>query len=89
MKPAVLYSPEASEEEEIVHTAATSNDIDKMKCAQQVRGNIEVFTNRDRPDTSIPISSSIDNVPVELCTLIHWIMVGPVQDLEDKKNQCS
>ena len=46
--------------------------------------SIEDFTNRDRPDTSKPISSSIDNVPVELNTLIHWIMVGPVEELQNK-----
>ena len=65
--------------------------MDKMKLvyksAQQVRWSIENFTNRDRPDTSIPISSSIDDVPVELCTLIHWIMVGPVEELENKTKQ--
>ena len=34
MKSAVLYSPEACEEEEMVHTASTSNDIDTMELAQ-------------------------------------------------------
>ncbi len=33
-KPAVLYSPEACEEE-MVHTAITSNDMDKMKLVYQ------------------------------------------------------
>ena len=46
-KPAVLYSPEACEEE-MVHTAITSNDMDQMKLVykspQQVRGSIENFT---------------------------------------------
>ena len=41
-------------EEEMVHTAIISNDMDKMKlvyqCAHQVRGSIENLTNRDRPD---------------------------------------
>ncbi len=85
--PAVLYSPEACEEE-MVHTAITNNDMDKMKlvyqCAHQVRGSIENFTNRDMPDISIPICSSVDDVPVELYTLIRWIMVGPVEELENK-----
>ena len=83
-KPAVLYSPEACEEE-VVQAAITSNDMDKMKLvyqyAHQVRGSIENFTNRDRPDISIPICSSVDDVPVELYTLLHWIMVGPVEEL--------
>ena len=72
-KPADLYSPEACGEE-MVHTAITSNDMDKMKlvyqCAHQVRGSVENFTNRDRPDISIPICSGVDDVPVELYTLL-------------------
>ena len=53
----------------MVHTAITSNDIDKMKlvyqCAHQVQGSIENFTNRNRSDISIPICNSVD-IPVEL-----------------------
>lgn len=86
-KSAVLYSPEACEEG-MVHTAITSNDMDEMKfiykSAQQVRRSIDDFTNKDKPDNTIPVSSNIDDVPVELYTLIRWIMVGPADELENK-----
>ena len=59
----------------MVHTAVTSTNIHRMKlvykCAQQVRGSVEDFTNRDTPDTSIPISSSVDDISVELYPLFY------------------
>ena len=70
----------------MVHTAITRNNMDKMKfvyqCAHQVRGSIDNFT--------ITNCSSVDDVSVELYTLICWIMVGPVGELENKaRTNCS
>ncbi|PIK48214.1 hypothetical protein BSL78_14922 [Apostichopus japonicus] len=86
-KSAVLYSPDACEEG-MVHCAIARDDdgVTQMKAiyksAQVIRKLIEDFTKKDKPSTALPVSSNIDDVPAELYTLIRWIMVGPVQDLE-------
>ena len=87
-KSAVLYSPDACEES-MVHCATASDDdgVTQMKAiyksAQVIRKLIADFKKEDKPSTAIPVSSNMDDVPAELYTLIRWIMVGTVQDLEN------
>uniref|UniRef100_UPI00358E794E uncharacterized protein n=1 Tax=Myxine glutinosa TaxID=7769 RepID=UPI00358E794E len=86
-KSAVLYSPDACEED-MVHAAITSeeDDVKNMKAiyksAHAIRKSIADFTKKDKPECAIPVSSNIDDVPAELYTMIRWIMVGPMDELE-------
>ena len=86
-KPAVLYSPAACEED-LVNSAITSDDddINSMKAifqaAQVLRKTIAGFTKKDKPANTIPVTTNIDDVPAELYTMIRWIIVGPVDELE-------
>ena len=88
-KPAFLYSPAACEED-MVHSAITSyiNDMDNMKtlfrAIQIIRKSIVEF-NKEKPANTIQVSSNIDDVPSELYTMIRWITVGPVDDLQHEK----
>ena len=88
-KPAVLYSPAACEKD-MVHSAITSdiNDMDNMKtifrATQIIRKSIVEF-NKEKPANTIQVSSNIDDVPSELYTMIRWITVGPVDDLQHEK----
>ena len=33
---------------------------------------------------SIPVPSTTDDIPVELYTLLHWIMIGPEEGVENR-----
>ncbi|KAK1904045.1 UDP-glycosyltransferase 73C1 [Dissostichus eleginoides] len=52
------------------------------KAAQVKRKSIATFT-KDR--NVLQVSSDITDVPAELYTMIHWIMVGPAEKLETEK----
>ena len=41
--------------------------------------------NKEKPANTIQVSSNIDDVPSELYTMIRWITVGPVDDLQHEK----
>ena len=85
-KPAVLYSPDACEED-MIHSVITSddNDMDNMKtifkAAQIIRKSIADFK-KEKPANVIPVSSNTNDVPSELYTMIRWITVGPLDELE-------
>ncbi|KAK5926699.1 hypothetical protein CgunFtcFv8_022249 [Champsocephalus gunnari] len=52
------------------------------KAAQVIRKSIATFT---KERNVLPVSSDITDVPAELYTMIHWIMVGPAEKLETEK----
>ena len=85
-KSAILFSPVACEED-MVHSiiAQDENDMDIMKAilkaAQIIRKSIASF-NSYKSENGILISGKIDDVPSELYTMIRWIIVGPVDELE-------
>ena len=83
-KPAILYSPDACEED-MVHSSITSdNDMDNMKtifkAAKTIRKSIADF--KKNSANVMSVSSNISDVPVELYTMLRWIIVGPVDELE-------
>ncbi|KAL8597167.1 hypothetical protein ACOMHN_050503 [Nucella lapillus] len=85
-KSAVIYSPEACDEE-MVHDAMTADDDEKnmktiYKAAQVIRKSIATFKKPDPETNTIRVSSDIHDVSAELYTLIRWIMVGPAEKLE-------
>lgn len=89
-KSAVLYSPDACEED-MVHAAMTTDEDDESnmkaiyKVAQVIRKSIATFTKTDQGTDAIQVSSNIHDVPAELYTLIRWIMVGPAEQLQTEK----
>ena len=84
-KPYILYSPDACKED-IFHSVLNADGVDDMniiyKAAKLLRRSIEDFHKNDMPSDSIQVTSSKDDVPPEVYTMIRWVMVGPVEDLE-------
>ncbi|XP_034057156.1 uncharacterized protein LOC117536421 [Gymnodraco acuticeps] len=81
-KPAILYSPYACEED-MVNTMTTTDKKKEensmktiYKAAQVIRKSIATFT---KERNVLQVSSDITDVPAELYTMIHWIMVGPAE----------
>ncbi|KAK5909568.1 hypothetical protein CesoFtcFv8_003485 [Champsocephalus esox] len=59
------------------------NSMKKIyKAAQVIRKSIATFT---KERNVLQVSSGITDVPAELYTMIHWIMVGPAEKLETEK----
>lgn len=54
------------------------------KAAQIIRKSIATFT-KSKERNVMKVSSDVDDVPAELHTLIHWIMVGPAEKLQTEK----
>ena len=83
--PAVLYCPAACEAD-MVQSAIITDDMDHMKCvyksAQLIRQAIDDFSKAEKSQGFIPVSSTLNNVPAELYSLIRWILVGPTEELE-------
>ncbi len=73
---AVLYSPAACEAD-MVPSAIVTGEVDNMKCiyksAQLIRLTINHFSKAGKSQGNITVSSTLDDVPAELYTLIHWI----------------
>ena len=89
-RPSVLYCPEACEGG-MVHTAITSTDDDTdnmktlYKSAVFIRRRIEKFNKSiQRGQGSIVVTSTLDDVPVELYSMIRWIMAGPAEQLQTR-----
>lgn len=89
-RPSVLYCPEACEGG-MVHTAITSTDDDTdnmktlYKSAVFIRRRIEEFNKSiQRGQGSIVVTSTLDDVPVELYSMIRWIMAGPAEQLQTR-----
>ncbi len=70
----------------MVQSAIVTGEVDNMKCiyksAQLIRQAINNFSKAGESQGNITISSTLDDVPAELYTLIHWILVEPAQELE-------
>ena len=62
---------------------ALTDDTDNMrnmyKSGQLVHQSIETFITCKPSQGSITVSSRVEDVPVELYTLILWIMAGPAE----------
>lgn len=84
-KPGVLYCPDACEAE-MVQCAIADDTTDDMKAlyraAQLLRQCIENFQKKESPDNPVSVSSTVEDVPVEVYTLMRWIIAGPADDLE-------
>ncbi len=70
----VLYSPAACEAD-MVQSAIVTGEVDNMKCiyksAQLIRQAINNFSKAGKSQGNITISSTLNDVPAELYTLIH------------------
>ncbi len=70
----VLYSPAACEAD-MVQSAIVTGEVDNMKCiyksAQLIRQAINNFSKAGKSQGNITVSSTLDDVPAELYTLIH------------------
>ena len=79
-----LYSSDACEED-LVHTAITNNIIDNLrmpiyKLANIMKCSITDFTSKKSPKSSF--KAIVMMFQIELYTLLCWIIVGSLQDLE-------
>ena len=71
----------------MLHTAIrTADDTESMKnlyqSARLLRQRIEQFTKTVKTSSSIVVTSTLEDVPVELYTMIRWIMAGPADKLQ-------
>ena len=84
--PAVLYCPEACDADMVQTAIRTADDTDSMKnlyqSARLLRQRIEQFTKTVKTPSSIVVTSTLEDVPVELYTMIRWIMAGPADKLQ-------
>lgn len=84
--PSVLYCPEACEvdmvDSAINHTDDTDNMKTLYKSAAFIRRRIETFSKSSQG--SLAVTSSLNDVPVELYSMIRWIMAGPAHRLQTK-----
>ena len=64
----------------------TADDTENMKnlhqSARLLRQRIEQFTKTVKTSSSIVVTSTLEDVPVELCTMIRWIMARPAHKLQ-------
>ena len=79
--PAFLYCPEASDEDMLQTATRTADDTESMKNLYQsailLRQRIEQFTKTVKTSSFIVVTSTLEDIPVELYTMIRWIMAGP------------
>lgn len=84
-KPAVLHCPDDCEAKMVQHVI-TSDNTNNMKTlyrtAKLVRKSTEGFFKKESPQPSIAVSSTMEDVPVELYTVICWILTGSAGKLE-------
>ena len=84
--PAVLYCSEACDADMLQTGIRTADDTESMKnlyqSARLLRQRIEQFTKTVKTSSSIGVISTLEDVPVELYTMIRWIMAGPVEKLQ-------
>ena len=64
----------------------TADDTESMKnlyqSARLLRQRIEQFTKTVKTSSSIVVTSTLEDVPVELYTMIRWIMAGTADKLQ-------
>ena len=87
-KPSLLYCPEACEED-MVYSSLMQNvtsELEKTrmiyKTAKIVRDSITKFTGEKEENNEIIVSSTKDDIPTELYSLIRWILVGSEGELQ-------
>lgn len=84
-EPAALYCPEACEFD-MVH-AALEDDMDSMKtlyqAAQPICYRVEEFPRSAKKpgSNSTMVTITLEDVPVELYTMLRWIRAGPADKL--------
>jgi len=86
-KPAVLYAPETCNEDLVDTTMVQGiSEMDNTKrmyqTAKLIRKRVSVFTDEKRVTDPIAVSSSNENIPIELYSLIRWILVGTEDELQ-------
>jgi len=87
-KPSALYCPEACEED-MVNTSmmkdhASEMDNTKMlyKTANLIRRRITDSTEEKKQIDTVTVTSTKQDVPNDLYSLIRWILVGPAEELQ-------
>ncbi len=87
-KPSLLYCPEACEED-MVYSSLVQNvtsEIEKTrkihKTAIMVRDSIIKYAGEKEESNSIIVSTTRDDIPTTLYSLIRWIMVGSEEELQ-------
>ena len=87
-KSSVLYCPEACEED-MVHTSMMQDHVSEMentkmlyKTAKLIRRRITDFIMETNQTDTVTVSSTKEDVPTELYSLIRWILVGPEEELQ-------
>ena len=79
--PAFLYCPEACDAGMLQTAIITADDTESItnlyQSARLIRQRIEQFTKTVKTSSSIVVTSTLKDVPVELYTMIRWIMAGP------------
>ena len=82
----VLYCPEACDADMLQTAIRTADDTESMKnlyqSARLLPQRIEQFTKTVKTSSSIVVTSTLNDVPVELYTMIRWIMAGPADKLQ-------
>ena len=77
--------PEACDADMLQTAIRTADDTESMKniyqSARLLRQRIEQFTMTVKTSSSIVVTSTMEDVPVELYT-IRWIMAGPADKLQ-------
>ena len=61
---------------------ATESMKNLYQSARLLRHRIEQFTKTVKTSSSIVVTSTLEDVPVELYTMIRWIMAGPADKLQ-------
>jgi len=87
-KPSLLYCPEACEEDMVYSTLVqnVTSEIEKTrtihKTAKMVRDSIIKYAGEKEESNSIIVSTTRDDIPTTLYSLIRWIMVGSEEELQ-------
>ena len=84
--PAVLYCPEACDADMLQSAIRTAYYTESMtnlyQSARLLRQRIDQFTKTVKTSNSIVVTGTLEDVPVELYTVIRWIMAGPTDKLQ-------
>ena len=78
-KPAILYCPEACEKDMVYSSLmqnVSSDTLTIYKSAKLVCNSITKFAQEEKETDTTTVSSASDNIPMDLYSLIRWILVG-------------
>ena len=86
-KTSILYCPEACEEDMVyssmMHTSEMEDTTMIFKAGKLVRNSITKFAGEKEADTFF-VSSTRDDIPAHLYSLIRWILVGSEEQLQSE-----